>query len=714
MLGRKVRCPDCEKTNHINKDPFQSGRILGDFIIKRQLGEGSIGAVYFANQISLDRNVALKILSKEYSDSKGLDAFLKEARAAAKLSHPNLVQSFGVGEEEGVCFMAMNFIEGETLKDKIKREGKIEADEALHIVQQIAEGLFYAWSESGLIHRDVKPENIMLTKESAVKLTDLGLAINESEWHEDLEISGSPSYMSPEQFTGEKIDTRSDVYSLGISLYQMISGKLPFDGATLKTVARQHFYDPPKPLNKMNPMIPSKVSALVQKMVEKDPEKRFQNMEEIIENVWQVRQATAPDKDLIPSVHTISMKRLDYDLQKLSQERQKHISDKKAKEKKKTIVWGKVLMIGLPILVSIIFLITITFSRHNKQHSATVNALGTLIDDEDITSSDLQIKWDSANAKLPDDPKNDFERELHTRMLLYHEKIKNRRLMQRKNELQKTTEKTRESASQTLRKLIDNNKRTAKLLHQKELELQQKEAKFKSEISKTANSRKQLGKTNKEKNQLNKQIKDLTEKYNRLWQNDIRVKIYYLTAKGKIDDAIVILKSARQKREGNDKWFKNHFGNLGYIQKFELSVSNSGSKYAEVKIKEGKIKNIIGGNVELTTDVGDKKLPLNTLSLPSLMSIAQRVFPDIPKKDLQEFLIIMTGSIAKIDSLTPKNQELENIFNAICEYKIDRIRRLSFSDEKKAKEDARILNKEFEEIPNWDEKYKPELKKLFQ
>ena len=122
MLGRKVRCPDCDKTSRLPKNEFSEGRVIGDFILKRRLGKGSIGTVFLAHQISLDRPVALKVLSREYSHAKGIEAFLKEARAAAKLSHPNLVQSFGVGEEEGVCFMAMNFIEGETAKDKIEIE----------------------------------------------------------------------------------------------------------------------------------------------------------------------------------------------------------------------------------------------------------------------------------------------------------------------------------------------------------------------------------------------------------------------------------------------------------------------------------------------------------------------------------------------------------------------------------------------------------------
>jgi serine/threonine protein kinase len=715
MFGRKVRCPDCEKTNHIGKDPFESGRILGDFIIKRRLGVGSIGAVYFASQISLDRSVALKILSKEYSNSKGIDSFLKEARAAAKLSHPNLIQSFGVGEEEGVCFMAMNFIEGETVKDKIRREGKVEVDEALHIVQQVAEGLFFAWVESGLIHRDVKPENIMLTKESAVKLADLGLAINESEWHEDMEISGSPSYMSPEQFTGEKIDTRSDIYSLGITLYQLLAGKLPFDGATLKTVARQHFYDPPKPLHKLNPMIPTKVSLLVQKMVEKEPDKRFQNMEEVIEEIWKVRQSTAPDKDLVPSVHTISLKRLDYDLQKLTQERNKHITVEKAKDKKKTIILLRIFMVSIPIILVILLFLWLVQGQKSKQQlqaAAMVKALGRLIDDKIRTPSDLKIEWDNVEVRL-NPPQSDFDRELQTRMLFYRELIKNRRLMERKNELQKVTELTKETASQKLQQLIEKNQKAAALLFQKEEELKNKEAKFNTEISKTKRSKNQIGKKSKiQTSKLNERYNKLTAKYNKLWQDNMRVKVYALAARGKVNEAIVIINSVAMKRPGNDKWFDYYLSILDNMQKFGSAVMSSGSKYAGIEIEEGEIKNIIGGIVTLSNDEDDKGIPLTSLSMSSVTPIVQTVFPEMEETDLQKMLILLTDGISSITTTT-KNDELEKLCDAICEYKIDRIRTLSLIDEKKAKEEARNFLKKFAEVPNLNEKYKPELKNLF-
>ncbi len=323
--GYSMTCPSCAKTVKVPVGRFEDGCIIGDFLIKSKIGEGSIGAVYLATQLSLERQVALKILSPEYSTRKGINDFLNEARAAAKLSHINLVQSFAIGEEDNICYMAMTYVTGETLRKRILREGRIPVDESLHIIQQVAEALYYAWEESRLIHRDVKPDNIMITEDGIVKLTDLGLAMQTSEWRKDMDISGSPSYMSPEQFAGDPLDTRSDIYSLGITLYQMIAGKLPFDAETVRSVAHQHFEEEAVPLNKVDSSVPLPVARLVRKMMEKNPDDRYRNMEELLNDIWKIRQKTAPDRSLVPEVHTISLKRLDYGMQHETTEAKKNV-----------------------------------------------------------------------------------------------------------------------------------------------------------------------------------------------------------------------------------------------------------------------------------------------------------------------------------------------------------------------------------------------------
>ncbi len=316
--GYKTLCPSCSRELLVPVSRFQEGCIIGDFLIKSKIGEGAIGSVYLATQLSLERQVALKILSPEYTTTRGIKDFLKEARAAATLNHINLIQSYAIGEEDNICYMAMTYISGGSVKDRLNKEKKLPVDESLHIIQQAAEALHYVWQEKAIVHRDVKPDNIMITGEGIVKLTDLGLAIDTAEWREDSDISGSPSYMSPELFTGAKPDTRCDIYSLGVTLYQMLSGKLPFEARSIRSLAYQHMEEDAPSLDKTDPDIPPAVARLVKKMMTKDPANRYQDMDELLRDIWSIRQTTAPDRSLVPDVHTVSVRRLDYDIQKES------------------------------------------------------------------------------------------------------------------------------------------------------------------------------------------------------------------------------------------------------------------------------------------------------------------------------------------------------------------------------------------------------------
>jgi flagellar basal body-associated protein FliL len=317
-FGTQLVCPSCKRKCFTPRSRFSHSRIIGDFVIRERIGSGSGGKVFKAVQLSLGRTVALKILTAdENSDPKKYEDFMHEARAAARLNHVNLIQAYAVGEEDGIYYMAMNLVDGETLKARLLREGSIEIDEALHIVQQVAEALWYAWENAHMVHRDVKPENIMITSDGIVKLTDMGLAVIQSEFSENSDIAGSPSYMSPEQLSGGSPDTRSDIYSLGVTLYEMLSGELPFKAHDFETVATQHFTEEAIPLRRLNRAIPLRVSNLARQMMEKMPEDRFADMNGLLDEIWKIRQTTAPDSSMIPDVHTISINRLNYDLQRL-------------------------------------------------------------------------------------------------------------------------------------------------------------------------------------------------------------------------------------------------------------------------------------------------------------------------------------------------------------------------------------------------------------
>ncbi len=326
--GSQVRCSNCGRHGIVPVSNLEPGCVIGDFILECKIGQGSSGIVFRALQISLNRPVALKVLRDTLVNREELEFFLREARSAAAINHVNIVQSYAVGEDDGIFYLAMNLIDGESLRARLERIGHFEVDEALHIIQQMAEALSYAWEMAGIIHRDVKPDNVMITNDGIVKLTDLGLAVSEkSPYRHD--VSGSPAYMSPEQFAGGEITICSDMYSLGIILFQLLSGKLPFESKDIGELAMQHFHGDVPDLNRMDAQIPKIVANFVNRLLDKFPDGRFRGYDELLHEIWQIRQQTAPVSEMVQSVHTVSINRLDYRaMQKRRQE--KHEENKNA------------------------------------------------------------------------------------------------------------------------------------------------------------------------------------------------------------------------------------------------------------------------------------------------------------------------------------------------------------------------------------------------
>ncbi|MFA6567566.1 MAG: serine/threonine-protein kinase [Victivallales bacterium] len=292
--GAEVGCPKCGEVTTAPQSPVSTGVVVGnDFLILEEIGRGGMGVVYLTHQMSLDRRAALKILSSKYASiSEFVAGFIKEARAAAKLNHPHIVQAYAVGEDNGIYFFAMEYIDGETMKSVLKREGCIPVDIALTMIQQIAESLDYAWKEQRLIHRDIKPDNIMITRNGRAKLADLGLAriAGEIEDKNDEEIMGTPQYISPEHLTGAQMDGRSDIYSLGASFYHIITGQFPFTGKTAAEITRKHVEEPLTPPRLVNPNISEFVSRIIMKMMEKNPNDRYQTAEELVDDIRLARR----------------------------------------------------------------------------------------------------------------------------------------------------------------------------------------------------------------------------------------------------------------------------------------------------------------------------------------------------------------------------------------------------------------------------------------
>ena len=274
---------------------LKAGQIFAGYEILRELGRGGMGAVYEARQLALQRVVALKILPPHLADEEGFVArFQSEAIAAANVNHANIVQVFTAGESEGIEYIAMEFIEGETIQQRLKRLGRLPLTEALDIAYHVAAALDHAWQTAQLIHRDVKPDNIFLAQNGTVKLGDFGLAKILREGATSATVTGlvlgSAHFMSPEQARGQRdLDARADIYSLGCTLHYMMTGRTVFEGPDFMSVMYKHVNEAPAPLHTLLPHCPAGVNRLLTRMIAKEREQRPQSHAESLEEILHAR-----------------------------------------------------------------------------------------------------------------------------------------------------------------------------------------------------------------------------------------------------------------------------------------------------------------------------------------------------------------------------------------------------------------------------------------
>ncbi|RME86197.1 MAG: serine/threonine protein kinase, partial [Planctomycetota bacterium] len=290
----KEKTSDLEGTTKLRFDRVEDeslellGRVLGSYQIHEKVGEGGSCVVFKATCLHTGATVALKVLkSSEVNDQKIVDRLVREAKVAGMISHPHIVKVLDSGHEDGYYYIVLEYVEGETLREKILQHHTIPIPMAIKIFQQVVQGLAAAHGE-GFIHRDIKPDNIMIDQEGNAKITDFGLAKGrtiDAHITQTGQILGTPYYMSPEQAQTSKLDQRSDIYSLGVTMYYALTGRVPFEGATPIEIILKHISTRPIPLSELNPMVPEKLESIIHKMLAKRVEDRYQNAIELLEEL---------------------------------------------------------------------------------------------------------------------------------------------------------------------------------------------------------------------------------------------------------------------------------------------------------------------------------------------------------------------------------------------------------------------------------------------
>lgn len=303
------------------------GMVLGDrYEVLEKIGTGGMSDVYRAKCHKLNRFVAVKVLKQEFSENVNfVSKFRTEAQAAAGMMHPNIVNVYDVGEEHGTHYIVMELVEGITLKQYIEKKARLSVKEAISIAIQVSMGI-QAAHNNHIIHRDIKPQNIMISKEGKVKVTDFGIAKAVTSNTITSNVMGSVHYTSPEQARGGYSDEKSDIYSLGITMFEMLTGRVPFNGETTVAIAIKHIQEPMPSPREYIPEIPISVEQIVFKCTQKSPDRRYQSMAEVIDDLKQ--SLMRPDEDFVkianPDEDAATRMITDRDMQQIKKQSKKH------------------------------------------------------------------------------------------------------------------------------------------------------------------------------------------------------------------------------------------------------------------------------------------------------------------------------------------------------------------------------------------------------
>lgn len=334
------------------KEELTTGSTFADrYQIIEELGKGGMGRVYKAHDTRIKEKIALKLIKPEIArNKKAIERFSNELKLARKIRHKNICQMFDLGEEKGTHFITMEFIPGEDLKSMIRMSGRLAAGTTISIGKQVCEGLAEA-HKSGVVHRDLKPSNIMIDKEGNVRIMDFGIARSlESKGITGAGVMiGTPEYMSPEQVEGKEVDQRSDIYSLGVILYEMVTGQVPFEGDTPFTIGVKHKSEIPKNPKELNAQIPDDLSHLILKCLEKDKENRFQSAVEVRSELIRIEESIPTAEMAFP--------------------RRRAITSREISERINKMKWKKYILYGA-VAILVVFIIVAGLSLFTRRQAA--------------------------------------------------------------------------------------------------------------------------------------------------------------------------------------------------------------------------------------------------------------------------------------------------------------------------------------------------------
>lgn len=399
---------------------IMKGQKINDrYQIIKSIGEGGMANVYLAYDTILDRDVAVKVLRGDLSnDEKFVRRFQREALNASSLSHPNIVEVYDVGDDNGQYFIVMEYIEGKNLKDLLKKRGKLTTSEVVDIMTQIADGLSVA-HDSYIIHRDIKPQNIMILENGLVKITDFGIAMamNATQLTQTNSVMGSVHYLPPEQASGKGSTLKSDIYSMGILMYELLTGKLPYRGDNAVEIALKHLKEPLPSIREELPDLPQSVENIILKSAAKNPKNRYNDAREMYEDLktcldesrinepryeYQYPELDSDNKKFTKQVEkAISVEEDDGDNDQVEV---KKVSDSELKKENKILVILAAIFVGLVVIVAAFVLFLPSILKQDditvpevagKTVSEVVNELQDLgfeVADETVDISDDKVE----------------------------------------------------------------------------------------------------------------------------------------------------------------------------------------------------------------------------------------------------------------------------------------------------------------------------------